>query len=126
MIRSKDTRPELIVRKYLWRKGYRYRLHRKDLPGKPDIVLPKYKLAIFVNGCFWHMHNCKKFVLPSTNTKFWYNKLSGNKKRDKENFTRLKKTGWNYFLIWECQLAKKKGRILNKLIDTILSISHKT
>jgi len=121
-IRSKNTKPELIVRKYLWEQGFRYRLQRKDLPGKPDIVLPKYNFVIFVNGCFWHMHKCKKFVMPSTNTDFWYEKLSQNKKRDTLNYKILKKAGWNYIIIWECQLAKTKDKVLKKVINTLLSI----
>ena len=121
-IRSKNTKPEMIVRKYLWEHGYRYRLQRKDLPGKPDIVLPKYKFAVFVNGCFWHMHKCKKFVLPSTNTEFWYEKLSQNKKRDTSNYKKLKKAGWNYIVLWECQLKTNKERRLKNLKDTILAL----
>jgi len=123
-IRSKNTKPELIVRKYLWGQGYRYRLQRKDLPGKPDIVLPRYRFAIFVNGCFWHMHKCKKFVLPATNTDFWYEKLSQNKKRDTKDYVKLKKTGWNYIVIWECQLAKNEEKVLEKITDKILTINR--
>ena len=121
-IHSKDTKPELIIRKFLWEQGYRYRLQRKDLPGKPDIVLPKFNLAIFVNGCFWHMHKCKKFILPSTNTEFWYEKLTQNKKRDTKNYKKLKRVGWNYIVIWECQLLSNKERRLKKLIDSILAL----
>lgn len=119
-IRSKNTKPELIVRKFLWSRGFRYRLQRKDLPGKPDIVLPGLHTVIFVNGCFWHMHRCKKFVLPSTNTEFWYDKLSKNKIRDKKNYRELKKAGWNYIIIWECQLFKNKEKTLNKLYISLL------
>ena len=124
-IRSKNTQPELIVRKFLWKHGYRYRLHRKDLPGKPDIVLPKYNLVIFVNGCFWHMHKCKKFVLPSTNRKFWYEKLSQNKIRDAKNYRKLKKTGWNYIVIWECQLTENDKKALKKITDTLHALDKK-
>ena len=123
-IRSKNTKPELIVRKFLWSKGFRYRLHRKDLLGKPDIVLPVLRTVIFVNGCFWHMHRCKKFVLPSTNTEFWYDKLSKNKIRDKKNYKKLKKAGWNYIIIWECQLSNNKEKILEKLYSTLLEYSY--
>jgi len=107
-IRSKDTKPELIVRKYLWEKGYRYRLQRKDLPGKPDIILTRYRFAIFVNGCFWHMHNgCKYFVWPKTNAEFWKEKISQNVQRDTKNYELLKKSGWNAIIIWECELKKE-------------------
>jgi DNA mismatch endonuclease (patch repair protein) len=119
-IGSKNTKPELIVRKFLWNKGFRYRLQRKDLPGKPDIILPSLRIAIFINGCFWHMHNCKKFVLPSTNTKFWYDKLLKNKIRDKQNYRKLKKAGWNYIIIWECQLYNNKEKILGNLLSALL------
>ena len=123
-IRSKNTKPELIVRKFLWGRGFRYRLQRKDLPGKPDIVLPGLRIVIFVNGCFWHMHGCKKFVLPSTNAEFWYDKLSKNKMRDKRNYRKLKKVGWNYIIIWECQLSNNKEKILEKLYSTLLEYSY--
>ena len=123
-IRSKNTKPELLVRKYLWSKGYRYCLQRNDLPGKPDIVLPRYNVVIFINGCFWHMHNCKKFVLPSTNTKFWLEKLSKNKIRDKENYREIKKIGWICIIIWECQLLKNKNKVLEKLYSTLLNIKN--
>ena len=123
-IRSKNTKPELIVRKFLWGRGFRYRLQRKDLPGKPDIVLPRLRIVIFVNGCFWHMHGCKKFVLPSTNAEFWYDKLSKNKMRDKRNYRKLKKVGWNYIIIWECQLSNNKEKILEKLYSTLLEYSY--
>jgi DNA mismatch endonuclease (patch repair protein) len=119
-IHSKNTKPEIIVRQYLWHRGYRYRLHKKDLPGNPDIVLPKYHTVIFVNGCFWHMHNCKKFVLPSSNTAFWSEKLSRNKIRDIDNYKKLKKSGWYYIIIWECQLSRNKDKILEKIDKTLI------
>jgi DNA mismatch endonuclease (patch repair protein) len=125
-IRSKNTKPELIVRKYLWNRGFRYRLQRKDLPGKPDIVLPRLRIVIFVNGCFWHMHRCKKFVLPSTNTVFWYDKLSKNRIRDKKNYRKLKKAGWSYIIIWECQLSNNKEKVLEKLYSKLLEYNEKT
>ena len=124
-IRSKNTMPELIVRKFLWSKGFRYRLQRKDLPVKPDIVLPKYHVAIFVNGCFWHMHRCRKFVLPSTNTEFWHDKLSQNKKRDSKNYRNLKKAGWNYIIIWECQLSNNKWKILERLNSKLVALMER-
>jgi len=118
-IHSGDTKPELLVRRYLWHNGFRYSLHNNKLPGKPDIVLTKYKVVIFVNGCFWHMHKCRYFKLPSTNTKFWIKKLSDNHIRDRKNYKKLKKLGWNYIIIWECQLKKSTERILEKLINSI-------
>jgi|SRR5690554_5387436 len=109
MIRGKNTKPEIIVRKFLHSKGFRFRLHKKELPGKPDIVLPKYKTVIFIHGCFWHGHkNCKYFVVPKTRTKWWLNKINGNKQTDKRNNLRLRKASWNIIILWECQLRPKK------------------
>jgi len=121
MIRGKNTKPEILVRKFLHANGFRFRLHRKDLPGKPDIVLPKYKTVIFINGCFWHGHkNCKYFVIPKTRTKWWLNKIEGNKKVDKRNKVNLKKMGWKVLTIWECQLKRNKvERTMNNLIKKI-------
>tara|TARA_Y100000589_G_scaffold260635_1_gene250600 strand:+ start:5477 stop:5845 length:369 start_codon:yes stop_codon:yes gene_type:complete len=103
-IKSKNTKPEIAVRKNLHALGYRFRLHRKDLPGKPDIVLPKYKTVIFVNGCFWHQHKgCKYSRLPKTNIDFWKRKLEGNTQRDKLKQSKLKDMGWKVINIWECQ-----------------------
>lgn len=104
-IRSKDTKPELIVRKYLFRNGFRYRLHVKNLPGKPDVVLPRFKTVIFINGCFWHGHsNCKYYVLPMTRTEFWKKKIQINIDNDNRNVKMLMKNGWQVITIWECQL----------------------
>ena len=103
-IRSNNTKPEEIVRKYLFSKGFRYRKNVKDLPGKPDIVLPKYKTVIFVNGCFWHKHDCPRFVWPSSNQEYWVPKIQKNVERDKENIRRLKELGWQVITVWECQL----------------------
>ncbi len=103
-IRSTNTKPELIVRSLLHRIGFRFRLHRKDLPGKPDIVLPKLKAIIFVNGCFWHRHNCKYGKVKSkTRAEFWEKKIRDNVERDKRNKNKLKDLGWNVFVIWECE-----------------------
>ncbi len=117
MIRGKNTKPEVIVRKYLHSKGFRFRLHKKDLPGKPDIVLPKYKTVIFIHGCFWHGHkNCKYFVVPKTRTKWWLNKIEGNRKTDKRNNLKLRKAGWKIITLWECQLRPKRNlKTLTKL-----------
>jgi DNA mismatch endonuclease (patch repair protein) len=122
-IRSDNTKPEIIVRKYLWKNGFRYRLHRKDLPGKPDIVLPKYQTVIFINGCFWHMHGCKKFVIPATNTEFWTEKLTENKLRDKRNYNKLHKMGWHIITIWECRLNTKEKHLLQKLCRQLRAFS---
>jgi len=113
-IRSKDTKPEILVRKFLFSKGYRYKLHDKNLPGKPDIVLPRYKTVIFIHGCFWHGHKgCKYFVVPKTRTEWWLDKINGNKANDKKKETQLKRMGWNIIRIWECDI--KKGRLAKKL-----------
>lgn len=107
-IRGSDTKPELIVRKALFSSGFRYRLHVQALPGKPDIVLKKYKTCIFVNGCFWHMHqNCPMFVLPKTRTDFWKAKLRQNAERDEINYDSLLDKGWKVIIVWECSV---KGR----------------
>lgn len=104
-IRNKDTKPELIVRKFLFSIGYRYRLHVKNLPGKPDIVLPKYKTVIFIHGCFWHGHEgCKYFVVPKTRTEWWLDKINGNKINDIKCIKSLKKSGWKVIQIFECKL----------------------
>ncbi|MBR6981358.1 MAG: DNA mismatch endonuclease Vsr [Prevotella sp.] len=104
-IRAKNTKPEIIVRKYLFSRGFRYRLYHKRLPGHPDLVMRKYRTCIFVNGCFWHGHdNCKAFKMPKTNTEFWKNKIERNKTRDKEGLVQLSKMGWHTIVVWECQL----------------------
>lgn len=106
-IKSGNTKPEKLVRSLLHRAGYRFRIHRKDLPGKPDIVLPKYRTVIFVHGCFWHRHkDCKFAYNPRSRKKFWQNKFSENCERDKRNKRDLKKLGWNVITIWECQANK--------------------
>ena len=117
-IKSKNTKPEIEVRKILHEMGYRFRLHRKDLPGNPDIVLPKYKTAIFVNGCFWHQHEgCKYACLPKTKTDFWKNKLEGNKKRDRLKQSQLNELGWKIINVWECEIKDKNSQICSKLKD---------
>lgn len=106
-IRSKNTKPEEMVKKYLFSQGFRYRKNDTRLPGKPDIVLPKYKTVIFVNGCFWHKHeNCKYFVWPKTNEDFWRTKINANVSRDHENMKLLSELGWNVIVVWECELKK--------------------
>ena len=106
-IRSTNSKPEEIVRKYLFSKGFRYRKNVNKLPGCPDIVLPKYKTVIFVNGCFWHKHDCPRFVWPSSNQEYWKPKILRNVERDKNNCRELSSMGWNVITIWECELKKK-------------------
>ncbi len=116
-IRSKDTRPEQAVRRGLWRRGYRYRLNVRTLPGTPDIVLPKYRTAIFVNGCFWHGHRgCSKYTVPKSNIDFWKAKVSRNQERDALNIQRLESISWNVITVWECELSKA---LLPATIDRI-------
>ena len=106
-IRSKNSKPEELVRKYLFSKGFRYRKNFKTLSGCPDIVLPKYKTVIFVNGCFWHKHDCPRFVWPSSNEDYWRPKIMGNVERDKRNIAELQQLGWTVLTVWECELKKK-------------------
>lgn len=106
-VRNKDTGPEQIVRRYLFSRGFRYRKNYKVLPGHPDIVLPKYKTCIFINGCFWHKHErCRYFVWPKSNSEFWHKKIEENAKRDKLNHQQLETLGWKVIVIWECELKK--------------------
>ena len=121
-IRGKDTKPEILVRKFLFSKGLRYRLNNRKLPGSPDIVLKKYKTVIFVDGCFWHGHEgCKYFRLPKSNTSFWETKITRNIERDKETTQALTALGWKVIRIWECELRNKSNRkaALNKLLNDI-------
>jgi DNA mismatch endonuclease (patch repair protein) len=114
-IRGKHTKPELLVRLVLREMGFRYRLHIGELPGKPDVVLPKQKVAIFVHGCFWHSHRCRYGkVIPATNIEFWRNKRLGNIKRDRRNFRTLRMAGWNVITIWECW-TKKPTKLFERL-----------
>ncbi len=105
-VKSKGTKPELLVRRWLWSHGYRYRLNVKSVPGSPDVVMRPYRTAIFVNGCFWHGHEgCKKATTPKTNNVFWSTKITRNRERDQENYQVLQKNGWQVIVIWECQLT---------------------
>jgi DNA mismatch endonuclease (patch repair protein) len=105
-IRSRNTKPELKVRQWLWQRGYRYRLNVKSVPGKPDVVLRRYRTAIFVNGCFWHGHtDCPKFRMPKSNVDFWQAKISRNRERDQQNYQILLQNGWQVIVVWECQLT---------------------
>lgn len=117
-IKSKDTRGELSIRKGLHKLGFRYQLHRKDLPGKPDLVFPKHRAVIFVNGCFWHAHNCHMFKWPSTRVDFWKEKIGTNKIRDARNFQACIALGWKVLVIWECALKGKTRRNLDEVIHT--------
>lgn len=108
-IRGKATKPEMLVRRWLWAHGYRYRLNVKSVPGKPDIVMRRYRTAIFVNGCFWHGHEgCSQFVMPKSNTDFWRTKIESNRKRDQQNYQLLQESGWQVLVIWQCNLTKDK------------------
>ena len=123
-IGPKDSEPELFIRKLIHNLGYRFRLHRKDLPGKPDLVFPKYKKVIFVHGCFWHGHSgCKKSKLPETNKTFWEEKIDKNIKRDSDNYVGLKNLGWDYLVFWQCQIKKKNFEFLKQKITSFLSES---
>jgi len=116
-IRSKNTRPELLIRKGLHARGFRFRLHDKRLPGKPDLVLPKYSAVIFVHGCFWHRHDCHLFKWPKTRREFWHKKILRNQEKDAESYTSLKKDGWYILTIWECALKGRTRRPLDKVLD---------
>ncbi|MFT0318213.1 very short patch repair endonuclease [Bacteroides thetaiotaomicron] len=121
-ISGKETKPEILVRKYLFSKGFRFRKNVKELPGKPDIVLPKYKTVIFIHGCFWHGHTCKRGKLPQTNHQFWQKKIEKNIERDNHNTNELEVKGWNIIIIWQCEIRNyslQKERF-DKLVIQIL------
>lgn len=119
-IKSKNTKPELLVRKFLFSNGFRYRINVSKLAGKPDIVLKKYNTVIFINGCFWHYHKgCKYFVWPKQNSDFWRNKILKNEERDKRNYDTLIKDGWKVIIVWECDLKNNREETLNTLIHSI-------
>lgn len=117
-IRSEDTNPEIVVRKFLYGQGYRYRVHY-HVQGKPDIVFPSHRIALFINGCFWHRHGCTLSAIPKTNTQFWQKKLSDNTKRDKNNLNALKELGWHVRVVWECDIEKRFGGTTRKLLKYI-------
>ena len=117
-VKGKDTKPEMIVRKYIFSKGLRFRLHVRSLPGNPDIVLPKYKTVVFINGCFWHGHEgCKYYRLPKSNVEFWESKITNNKNRDVLNEIKLKELGWRVIRIWECEIRRIQDR--NKSLERL-------
>ncbi|MDQ3192948.1 MAG: DNA mismatch endonuclease Vsr [Bacteroidota bacterium] len=122
-IKGKNTKPEMLVRKFLFSKGFRYKLHDNALPGKPDIVLPKYKTVVLVHGCFWHGHdNCKYFIIPKTNTQWWLDKINRNKENDEANQKKLRKEKWKIIIIFECELkCEKRKNTVEKLIKNLTS-----
>ena len=126
MIKGKNTKPEIMVRKFLFRNGFRFRLNVKTLPGKPDIVLPKYKTVIFVNGCFWHGHdNCKYYVVPKTRKEWWLKKIEKNKLLDYENCAKLRSEGWEVINIFECELKKgKENATLSGIVTQLHEGTH--
>lgn len=122
-VKNKNTKPEIFLRKLLWHKGFRYRINYKKLPGSPDIYIPKYNAAIFVNGCFWHMHeNCKYSSIPKNNHEFWKNKLEGNVERDKKNYARLESMGIKVIVVWDCEIKRmmKDGAIATERVDNLV------
>lgn len=120
-IHSRNTRPEMIVRRYLHACGYRYRVNHPRLPGKPDVVLRKFHACVFVNGCFWHGHDCGLFSLPKTNTQYWKEKIERNKERDRQNALQLARMGWHVLTIWECQLKPSARLQTLQGLDATLS-----
>lgn len=124
-VRSKDTKPEIIVRSLLHRNGFRFRLHKKGLPGKPDIVLARYRTVIFVHGCFWHRHKgCPDSTTPKTRTAFWRNKFKENTERDKRTISALRDIGWNVIVVWECEIQRSEI-LLKRLKKDIIESSNK-
>jgi DNA mismatch endonuclease (patch repair protein) len=116
-VRSRDTQPELEVRRQIFAAGFRFRLHAKDLPGRPDLVFPRYRVAVFVHGCFWHGHGCKRAKRPATNTEFWNTKLDRNIVRDQERLAELRAAGWEPIIIWQCSLRRGIETLLKRLDD---------
>lgn len=123
-IRGKNTKPEMLVRRYLHSHGFRYRLHVNSLPGHPDIVLPKWNAVVFVHGCFWHWHNCRYFKLPKTRKDFWETKLADNKSRDLRNARMLEKMGWHVLTIYECELKTDTDEALANLASLISRLKN--
>jgi len=124
-VRGKNTNPEMRVRSALHRSGYRFRLHRSDLPGKPDIVLPLYNTVIFVNGCFWHQHpGCRKATIPQNNKLFWKKKLSRTVERDKQNRKDLQRLGWNIITIWECEMRTSFDTTMSRVFAQLMHLGQ--
>jgi DNA mismatch endonuclease (patch repair protein) len=125
-IRGKNTKPERLLRSAIFQLGFRYRIHVKNLPGKPDIVLTKYKTVIFVHGCFWHYHkDCKEGRIPSSNSKFWKEKLEYNVVKDKVHVEALELAGWNVITVWECEIEKKLEIVLDKIVAQLKSVNER-
>ena len=118
-IRGKDTSQEILIRKALFRLGYRYRLHYRGLPGRPDLVLPKYRAVILINGCFWHGHGCHLFKWPKTRTEFWRKKISGNVERDQKNLVKYHEMGWRVLVVWECALKGRHRLEMDRIIPRV-------
>lgn len=118
-IKGKNTRPEVVIRQRLHARGFRFRLHRRDLPGSPDIVLPRYQAAILINGCFWHGHQCRLFKWPRTRSDFWRAKIEGNILRDRQKMSELHRMNWRVCVIWECEIKGAREDHLNSVIDSV-------
>lgn len=119
-IRSKNTKPEMMVRSALHKLGYRYSLHRKELPGQPDLTLPKYNSVIFINGCFWHQHRkCRNGHIPKTRTEYWRNKFDKNVERDRRSYRELRKCGWNVIIVWECEIKNDLHSVIKNIIKKL-------
>ena len=125
-IQSKNTKPEIAIRKGLFARGIRYRIHAKELPGKPDIVLPKFRSVIFVNGCFWHGHNCSLFSIPATRRKFWIAKFAQNQRRDIAVLNALHAAGWRSLTVWECSIRGPSRLELSQVLDMVEAWLHGT
>lgn len=119
-IKSKDTSIEMRVRKALFKDGFRFRKNVKELPGKPDVVLPKYKTVIFINGCYWHRHDCKEFHIPKTNSDFWIAKFNRNVENDQKHYKELKDAGWRVIVVWECEIEKQFDETIERIVNEIL------
>ena len=121
-VKNRNTQPEILVRSLLHRNGYRFRLHCSKLPGTPDIVLPKYKTVIFVNGCLWHGHNCKRGHLPASNREFWFQKIQKNIARDQKNYKQLEIQGWEIIVVWTCETTSKikQKRLVKRLVENLI------
>jgi DNA mismatch endonuclease (patch repair protein) len=120
-IKGKNTRPEIIIRKRLHALGYRFRIHRRDLPGSPDVVLPKYKAVILINGCYWHGHNCRLFKWSKTRSEFWRQKIIGNIQRDERNLVQLRKLGWRICVVWECETKGVGEERLDNVVSSLVA-----
>lgn len=118
-IKSKNTKPELVIRSGLFARGLRFRLHPKELPGKPDLVFPKYKTVLFVHGCFWHAHDCHLFRIPSSNQEYWQKKLIGNRDRDQIQQDQLKQAGWRVLIVFECELRGQSALAVENLLNNL-------